>query len=227
MLIAEDLLLLLTDDRTGKLAGSATQVDVALGGALLIELTLTGRVDLAGPDEEVRQGRLVVRDGSPTDDPLLDEALATVSAKQGKKPAQVVPQLGRGLRDRLYARLTDRGILRAERKQVLGIFPTRKWPARDAAHEDDVRRRLVVALQQGATHDERVGALVSLLQALRAVATVVDPATAGLARRELNAHAKQVAEGSWGSEAVRRAIDGMTAAVFAATTAATATGGGS
>jgi len=40
MLLAEDLLLLLTDDDTGKLAASSTEVDVALGGALLAELAL-------------------------------------------------------------------------------------------------------------------------------------------------------------------------------------------
>ena len=34
MLIAEDLLLLLTDDRTGKLLAPSNQVDIALGGAL-------------------------------------------------------------------------------------------------------------------------------------------------------------------------------------------------
>jgi hypothetical protein len=36
MLLVEDLLLLLTDDETGKLAAPSTEVDVALGGALLV-----------------------------------------------------------------------------------------------------------------------------------------------------------------------------------------------
>ena len=62
MLIAEDLLLLLTADDTGKLAAAGTNMDMALGGALLAELALTERVDIAGPDERVREGRLVVRD---------------------------------------------------------------------------------------------------------------------------------------------------------------------
>ncbi len=48
MLLAEDLLLLLTDDDTGKLAASRTEVDLALGGALLVELALMDRVDVAG-----------------------------------------------------------------------------------------------------------------------------------------------------------------------------------
>ena len=79
MLLAEDLLLLLTDD-------DSNEVDVALGGALLVELALTHRVDVAGPDERVREGRPVVKDPSSTGDGLLDEALAIVGQKEGKKP---------------------------------------------------------------------------------------------------------------------------------------------
>ena len=143
MLIAEDLLLLLTDDRTGKLAVSSNQVDVALGGAVLLELALAHRVDVAGESEAVRKGRLVVTDASPTSDALLDEALATLGTKQGKKPKDVVTALGKGLRDRLHARLADRGLLREASGKILGIFPTRHWPANDTAHENAVRALLV------------------------------------------------------------------------------------
>jgi Golgi phosphoprotein 3 (GPP34) len=43
LLLAEDLLLLLTDDRTGKLVIASNQVDIALGGAMLVELALVER----------------------------------------------------------------------------------------------------------------------------------------------------------------------------------------
>jgi hypothetical protein len=220
MLIAEDLLLLLTDDETGKVAVASANVDVALGGSLLVELAMREQADIAGPGEEVRKGRLVVRDASPTDDPILDEALGLITAEQGKKPDQVVNALGKGLRAKLYDRLVERGILRAERGKTFGLFPSRQWPAQDAAHEDAVRRQLVVALQQGMTTDPRTGALVSLLHALRVLHQVVPPERAGLSKRELNVNAKKVAEGDWGSAAVRRAIDDMMAAVLVATTAA-------
>jgi hypothetical protein len=145
MLLAEDLLLLLTDDDTGKLATDSTEVDVALGGALLVELTLTRRVDVAGPDERVREGRLVVRDRNPTGDGLLDQALAIVGQKEGKKAQSVVERLGKRVRVRLYERLAEGGVLRAEEGRVLGIFPTHRWPAEDAAHETSVRAELVTA----------------------------------------------------------------------------------
>jgi hypothetical protein len=129
MLLAEDLLLVLTDDDAGKLAASSTNVDLALGGALLVELALMDRVDVAGAEERVREGRLVIRDTNPTGDGLLDEALAIVEHKEGKKPKSVVARLGKGVRVRLYDRLTKAGVLRAEEDRVLGIFPTHRWLA--------------------------------------------------------------------------------------------------
>ena len=220
MLLAEDLLLLLTDDDTGRLLVSASEADVALGGARLIELTIEGRVDLTG-EGEGRKGRLVVRDRTRLADPLLDEALDLVTARAGKKPDAVVQPLGKKLRDRLYLRLAEQGVLRSERGKVLGIFPTQKWPAADAVHERQLRAELEQALLTGLQPRERVAALVSLLHALRAVHKVVRPKDHGLSKRDLDRRAKEIAEGDWGSAAVRKAVDAMTAATTAAVTAAT------
>ena len=48
MLLAEDLLLLVTDDASGRLSALVATVDAGLGGANLVELTLRGKVDLTG-----------------------------------------------------------------------------------------------------------------------------------------------------------------------------------
>lgn len=224
MLIAEDLLLLLTRDDTGKLVAAGAAVDVALGGALLVELTLMDRVDVTGPGDSGRAGRLVVRDPKPTGDPQLDEALAVIVAKQSKKPQNVVARLGKKQRDTLYGRLGDAGLVRAEEGRVLGLFPTHRWPAQDASHETSVRAGLATALRDGRTSDPRTGALVSLLLALRAVHKVVDPSSVGLAKREMNASAKRIAEGDWAAKAVRTAIDAANAAIIAAVSSAAAAG---
>jgi hypothetical protein len=218
VLIAEDLLLLLTDDRTGKLVVGANEVDVALGGALLIELALAQRVDVAGDDGPVRKGRLLVKDAGPTSDSVLDEALGQIDAKQGKAPKDVVSGVGKGVRERLHARLGERGLLHEETAKILGIFPSRRWPSTDPTHEDSVRALVADALRAGSTDDARVAALIALLHALKAVGKVVDPAELGMAKREMNASAKRIAAGDWASEAVRKAIDAMSAAVIAATT---------
>ena len=50
MLLAEDPLLLVTDDASGRLPVPAAQVDAGLGGANLAELTLLNRVSSAQGD---------------------------------------------------------------------------------------------------------------------------------------------------------------------------------
>lgn len=227
MLIAEDLLLLLTDDGTGKLAASGTEVDLALGGALLVELALMKRVDVAGPDQRVREGRLVVRDTSPTGDRLLDDALATVGDKEGKGPQGVLTTLGKGTRIRLYERLAEGGLLRADERRVLGIFPSHRWPTRDAGHEAAVRAELATALRQGVASDARTGALVALLHALNVVHKALDPDAVGLPKREMHARAKRIAEGDWAAAAVRSALDSMIAAIIASASVVVAGSSGS
>jgi hypothetical protein len=219
MLIAEDLLLLLTADDTGKLTADSANTNMALGGALLAELALTQRVDLAGPDERVREDRLIVRDASPTGDGMLDDALATVGDKEGKKPESVVAALGKRTRALLYERLAEAGLLRAEEGRILGVFPTHRWPAEHTGQEASVRASIVTALRDGGTTDPRTRALVSLLLALRAVHKAVAPDSVGLSKRELNASAKRIAEEDWAAKAVRSAINSNEAAIYSSAVA--------
>lgn len=223
MLIAEDLLLLLTDDSTGKPTVDSTKLPFGLAGAVLLELALARRVDVAGPGEPVRAGRLVVRDASPTGDPVLDEALRRVAAAGPKKPESVLNALGKGLREELYGRLVARGILRAEEGRVLGIFPTHRWPAQDVEHEARVRAGLRDVLVDGRTPSDREVALVSLLSALDQVPNAVGPVD--VPRGELKRRAKVVAAGSMAGDAVRKAVDAVTAATTAALVMVIAAGG--
>jgi hypothetical protein len=226
MLIAEDLLLLLTADDSGKLTADTTSTDIALGGALLADLELSRRVDVAGPGERVDEGRLIVRDATPTGDDVLDDALATLGHREGKKAHTVVATLGKRTRARLYERLTRSGLLRSEEGRILGLFPTHRWPAERRGHEAAVRAGLVTALRDGGTADARTRALISLLLALKAVHKAVAPESVGLSRRELQATAERIAEGEAVGKAVRSAIEAGEAAIVAATSSTVVTGGG-
>jgi Golgi phosphoprotein 3 (GPP34) len=222
MLLAEDLLLLVTDDTTGRLSAPGTQVDIGLGGANLLELTLRHKVDISGEQDQGRRGRIIVRDPAPVGDDVLDAALQILVARQGSKPSGVVKPLGKNLRQTLYRRLAASGVLRAGQGRALGIFPTRTWPTQDASHEAEVRQMVIQALIQPAAPDERTAALIALLHALKCEHKVVDPRLYQLSRRQLRARAGEIAQGNWASEAVRKAIDEMIAAVAAASAAATA-----
>jgi Golgi phosphoprotein 3 (GPP34) len=222
MLLAEDLLLLVTDDASGRLAASGSQVDAGLGGANLVELTLLGKVDITGERDQGKPGRIIVRDPAPPEDDVLDAALETLAARQGSKPSAVIGPLGKNLRPVLYERLAAGGVLRAEQRRALGIFPTRTWPTQDPGHEAEVRQLVTQALVQPGEPDERTAALIALLHALRCEHKVVDPKPYQLSRRQLRARAAEVAQGNWASEAVRKAIDEMMAAVAAAVAASAA-----
>jgi hypothetical protein len=53
-----------------------------LAGANMVELTLTGKVDLSGGGDHGKPGRVIVRDPSPAGNEVLDAALAILIKHQ-------------------------------------------------------------------------------------------------------------------------------------------------
>ena len=187
---------------------------------------MRGQVDVSGDQDQGRRGRIIVRDPSPPGDEVLAAALQTLVKRQGRKPSAVIGPLGKKLRRVLYQRLVADGVLRAERRRVLGIFPVRTWPAADPSRKAEVRQQVTQALVGTAAPDERTAALIALLHALKCEHKVVDPRPYQLSRRQLRARAAEIAQGNWASEAVRKVIDEEIAAVAAASAAATAAASG-
>jgi len=215
------VLLLATDDATGKSTISALQLDPALAGAVLIELVVAGRVNLLG---EGRQAKVVVTDGTPLGDPVLDVALQSLIDKAPLKPVQAIRLLAKGLRARLNDLLVQRGILRRESGKVLGLFPTTRWPARDSGPEQDVRALVVGVLLNGQEPDGRTAAVISVLTAADMLKTVVQRPDIKAAK----ARGKDIGAGNWAGDSIRKVIQetqaAMTAAVMVSTTAAIASG---
>jgi hypothetical protein len=209
-LLAEDVLLLLLDDETGRQTGW-WQSQSLLGGALLSELALEQRVTLR--DKTSRwHPRQVYADGPAPQDPLLAEAWTRVAEKP-RTPQQLVNRLGKRLRDRLAAGLVTQGVLREERARWLGLVPVTRWPAASAVRDEAVRQRVSAALVLGQQPDPRTQALIALLSAADLAHRVVD--SQRLPAREVRKRAKTLAEGDWVAKGVHDAI---------ATTAAAAAG---
>ncbi len=223
-LIAEDLLLLLLDDRRGTPASQHT--DLCLGGAVLAELALLEAVTVSGRSGMWRTAKVRVVPGAVAEDEVLRDALALVAEKE-RSAQDLVRRLGKGLRERLGDRLVARGILERRDERVLGLFPRTRWPEVDSTHEEQVRRRLAATLCAGAQPDERTGTLVALLSAVDRAHRSVDHE--GLSAREVRRRAKQVAEGDWAAGAVRDAVQAATAATTAviAASSVAASGGSS
>ena len=216
-LIAEDLLLLLLDDAKGTLAAS-DKVQPLLGGALLLELALAGRVEVAERTSRWSWAKVAVT-GAPLGEPLLDEALSRVAEKP-RTAQDLVTRLGKGTKDVLLERLASRGLVERRDGKVLGLFPHTTWPARDVRREESVRSLLQGALVQGLTPDARTSALVALLVAIDHAHKVVDGGD--LPVRTVKDRAREIADGAWAAKAVRDAVVAAQAAITAAVTASVA-----
>lgn len=214
MLIAEDLLLLVLDDETGKVVIDSTKLDATLAGSVLLELARAERLNTGEPGRWSSTGPIVVVDPTPTGDAVLDAALAEAGEKE-RKPADLISTVQKDLRDTLVERLAERGVLRREEGKVLGIFPTTSWPAEDSSHEDEVRRRLHDVLVGGVTPDERTQALVGLLAALDAAPTALQ-ITDRHTKKAVKQRAKELRESSWTDDAIGTALSNVDAAVMAA-----------
>lgn len=233
MLVAEDLLILLTHEGTGRHLVGAPALDLGLAGGVLAELVMLGAVEVTRPGGPTRAGLLVARRRGPLGDPVLDEALRRVEARGARRPQDVLSPLSRrlrlleargackpqdalapvsrGLRRELLGRLVARGVLRAEEGRVLGIVPVRRWPAVDGARAHGLRAGLRDVLVVGRTPTPREAALVGLLSGVGAVPKVVTGAPA----RELRRRARAIAADEFAGAAVGRAVQAVGAAVAA------------
>ena len=223
-MIAEDLLLLLLDDETGKSITDSTRLPRALAGAAVLELALAGNVRVTEKGENIRRGRLVtVRGAKILTDPTLTRVYETLAAAKPMRPQSAIEKLQKGLRDELLARLEKAGKVRRVSRKVLGMFPKTDWPVTDRRYKDELRTRVRRALTSHTTPPEREAALISLLSAVDVVHKIYPDAD----KKEIRKRAKEIAAGEWAGKAVRAAVDSVNAAVFTAVMVATTAGAAS
>ncbi|WP_454041436.1 GOLPH3/VPS74 family protein [Cellulosimicrobium sp. Marseille-Q8652] len=217
LLVVEDLMLLLLDDDGASVQGAGT-LYYTLGGAVLTELALLGRVEADGSG--ILNGPRITPVGdAPLPDPLLQQAFDTVSEKTQRVQPLLVA-LGADLWREVVDRLAHRGLVERQQSRVLGLFRTTRWPAANQAHEARLRERVRAVLEDGEAPDPRTAAVIGLLSASGALPSLRPPLpwTTVTATR-----AKEIEQGQWGPEAVATAVT-RTAAAIAASSAAVAVG---
>jgi hypothetical protein len=212
-LLAEDLLLLALDDESGKSIVDSVTLPRVLAGAVLLELALGNVVLLDEEGVKGKKGRVVVGGAAPTD-PVLADAVALLGARKPMKPAAAIEKLSKNMRDVVLERVVVKGWVREERGKVLGLFPTRRWPAVDESHERRVRAELYSALVDGVTPAPRTAALISLLSATKMTSKIFPDTD----KKQVTKRAKEIAEGEWAGKAVRQAVDAVNTAVIVAVT---------
>jgi len=158
--LAEELALLALDDDTGKVIDlPAFALESALAAAIVMELSLEGRIDT---DPE----KLWVIQPQMTGDPILDGALSQIVKEKAPQPAAhwlrhfARPQL----EDDVIARLVARGIVRSEERRLLWVFKTRVYPPASGLEEKEVRTRILALLEGNDIPSPRDALLVGLMR---------------------------------------------------------------
>jgi hypothetical protein len=208
-----DDLLLLAARSDGTLALPA-KLRFGLAGSELVRLAAARRIDIA-------RGRIVILDAAPTGDQLLDEALASMTGRRREPTAKAWVARNRpGLVDRYLARAEAAGLIRSDRRTMLGFIPMTRWLVLDTARAAQARARLAAVAESTGPVDTAQAALAGLASAID-VARVVFPGLAGVAtRKRLRQAARREPTAAGVTTAVTGAGDAGTQAADAATRAA-------
>ena len=213
-LIAEDVLLLLLDEQSGRVR-DGEHLDVVLGGAVLAELALTGAVTVPDRDWFFRS-RVAVTEGSFTDDEILQAALELVE-RQTKTASELVKALGKANRPAIHARLVERGLVTLREERILGVIPRTRFPAADRSQVHVLRGQLQAALLHGQQPTPRTAATIGVLSAIDALPHVID--RHGRSKNAIRQRAEEIAAGDWAVDEVKAAVRAAQAAIAAAGTA--------
>ncbi|MBB5958813.1 hypothetical protein FHS29_005422 [Saccharothrix tamanrassetensis] len=204
--LADELALLAYDDDGTRRLGQPS-LGYGLAGAVLVELAIAGRVDVVDK-------RVAALSTAPIGHPALDEALTRIADDKLRKPQYWVEKLAKGLTDQVLDGLAEAGVLRREQDRVLWVIPRTRFPSPGGVEpplETEVRQRLTAAVATDDPVDPRTAALCGLIKAVQFDRKVFTD----LPRDRVKARLKAITEGDWASDATRKAIEQVQAALTA------------
>ena len=223
----EEIVLLALNDTRGTLDRRAAMYGYALGGALVAELLLAGRITLR---PEKRKTLVDVAETRPLNEPVLDDCLMRI--RNARRPGTLAAWVGTlaqkssDLRRRIALGLCDRGVLRETEETVLLFFTRRRYPEQDHRFEERLLERMRAAVRGEGPVDVRTAVIVALADAAKLLPMVLEKPELKARRTRI----EQIAAGAAVGEGVRAAVKAahqaaMTAASVAACAAIAAASG--
>lgn len=183
--LSEKLMLLALHDEKGSVLFSAsTALPYGLAGALIIDLVFQERIALT-------EGKVKVRNPSPTGDGLLDETLQLIRASDKPRDikywVQRIYSKVKNLHKRVSNELIEKGILERREQKILWVFPSRRYPTINAAPENEIRKNIhEVVLRYKAPEKEDI-ALLSLVKSCDLIKEVFDKPDRKIAKKRIEA----------------------------------------
>lgn len=211
LMLQQEITLLSLRDDDGKFSGGMFLY--AVGGAMLSELLLQGRLQASTDKKQTA----TVIDESPTGDPILDELLTQII--ETKKEYSLQHWVSKAanmtrLKHRLAEQLCDRGILRHDETKIMWLFTQQVYPELDGTYEDAIRARMAkVMFDPSSEPDGHTVVLVAL-------ASHAGLLTTNFAPEELRQHKTRIAQLAKGdilaSGATQATIEAIQAAILVA-----------
>lgn len=212
LFLHEEVMLLALRDRKGTVEFGSNH-GYALGGAILAELLLNGRIAV----EETKRKLVNLVSAEPMGDAVLDECLEKVV--NAKRRANALAWLNRfmqvkQLHHRVAGSLCERGILRAGEDTVLLLFKRKVYPEIDPLPERKLITRLRNAIfGESQAIDPRTVVLISLANSTGLLAIPFEKKQLKARKRRI----KQITEGELMGKAARKAIEAAQAAAIMVT----------
>ena len=195
----EKLVLLTLSERYGWL--TRLRFDSAVAGSMLVELHLSGRIQITGK-------RFALVSGDPLGSPALDKVVEEIfrSVQSDRKP-RIRRWVGRILKQRpceeVFEQFMEQGVLRQRKVRRLGMFSVMRYAFEDTTVEEELRRALRPHLLYGSSADSRTAALIGLVDATGLLEYIVSLRELPRIAQNVKAMVKQTGETI---AAVRRAI---------------------
>lgn len=213
LFLHEEILLLALRDREGTIASSGSMYQYAVGGAVLAELLLQGRVEI----EHVRKKKfLKLIDPTPFGDDLIDQCLTKVANAKRRAVLQTWVSRFAGVKDlkHIVARgLCRRGILMVQEQDILLFFKRNVYPEVNPEPESEIIARLEEAIfTDNPDIDARTVVLLSLAKSADLLKVVFDKKRLKARKTRI----EQISNGDISGKATKQAIEAMQAAVMVA-----------
>ncbi|MBU8872021.1 MAG: GPP34 family phosphoprotein [Gemmatimonadales bacterium] len=203
----EEVMLLSLKDEKGTMENGAFN-QAAIGGAILSELLLSGRIEI---EQEKKKRFARVANDRSLGDPLLDECLQRI--RDAKKRQQLRTWVSRfantkDLKNRVARQLCRKGVLREAEDKVLLIFKRRIFPEIDPQPEREIIARLKQAIFTTGPVDSRTVVLVAIAQSANLLKNVFEKKKL----KERKERIKIISSGDAAGNATREVIQAAQAA---------------
>ncbi len=168
---AEETLVLLLDDKSGDILPIGRYaLELALVGAVLLDLAFADRIDT---DPE----KLILIDPTPTGNPLLDGVLKRIDDDKETRPTGEWLELlsaeqGESVQEQALHSLVECGVLERREDKFLWVFRARRYPMIDGQLQREARQRVMGVLFAGDIPDPRDIALICIADACGVLRTV-------------------------------------------------------